>query len=124
MLASGAALPGIRLDLAGADLPADASSLDEPAVRQLADLCGFTGMTQTLTQDQVVVPSNLRKSSAQFVCAYGEMGDYCWSVLVVRDADRTRAAATCAPKSLYDAYDLGKFNNSICDMIACVDVYG
>lgn len=124
VLASGAALPGIRLDFAGADLPANAASLDAAAVRQLADLCGFTGMTQTLTQDQVVVPSNLRKSSARFACAYGEMGDYCWSVLVVRDADRTRAAATCAPKSLYDAYDLGKFNNSICDMIACVDVYG
>lgn len=124
VLASGAPLPGIRLDFASADLPENAATPDESTVRQLADLCGFTGMSQTLTQDQAVVPSNLRKSSARFLCAYGEMGDYCWSVLVVREADRTRAAATCAPKSLYDAYDLGEFNNSVCDMIACVDVYG
>ena len=124
VLASGAPLPGIRLDFASTDLPENAATPDESTVRQLADLCGFTGMSQTLTHDQAVVPSNLRKSSAQFVCAYGEIGDYCWSVLIVRDVDRTRAAATCAPKSLYDAYDLGKFNNSICNMIACVDVYG
>ncbi len=51
------------------------------------------------------------------------MGDYSWSVLVVSEGGSVRASATCAPTSLYDDYDLSKFGNSICDMIACVDVY-
>jgi serine/threonine-protein kinase len=123
VLASGAPMRGIRLDFAASDIPQDASGPTEADAQHLADLCVFTGASQMLTEANATLPSDLTKTSARFVCVYGTMGDYSWSVLVVSEGGSVRASATCAPTSLYDDYDLSKFGNSICDMIACVDVY-
>ena len=39
------------------------------------------------------------------------------------DAGQLRVAASCAPTSLYDRYDLTGFGGGVADMIAYIDAY-
>lgn len=57
------------------------------------------------------------------MCAYGEMGDYCWTVEIANEGGGTRATATAAPKALYASMDLSPYGGNVCDMIAYYDTY-
>lgn len=123
LLRSGTAYSGIRLEFPVADLPSDASSLSDAALQQLVTMCGFSGQLRSINQDSIVVPPGVTASDQQFVCAYGEMGDYCWTVEIANEGGGTRATATVAPKSLYASMDLSPYGGNICDMIAYFDTY-
>ena len=123
LLRSGTAYAGIRLEFPAADLPSDASSLSDAALQQLVTACGLSGQLRSINQDSIVLPPDVTASGQQFVCAYGEMGDYCWTVEIANEDGGTRATATVAPKSLYASMDLSPYGGNVCDMIAYYDTY-
>ena len=72
-----------------------------------------------------MMPSDMSKTKAKFRCAYGEVGTNCWTILIVNEPNgSTRAVVTRAPISYYTSnYDLEPYGKSICDFVACMDVY-
>lgn len=123
LLRSGTAYSGLRLEFPAADLPSDAASLSDAALQQLVAMCGLSGQLRSINQGSIVLPSGVTASGQQFVCAYGEMGDYCWTVEIANEGGGTRATATAAPKALYASMDLSPYGGNVCDMIAYYDTY-
>lgn len=123
LLRSGTTYSGIRFEFPATDLPSDAASLSDAALQQLVTMCGFSGQLRSINQDSIVLPPDVTASGQQFVCAYGEVGDYCWTVEIANEDGGTRATATVAPKSLYAPMDLSPFGGNVCDMIAYYDTY-
>lgn len=123
VLARGARFEGVRLELVSSDVPATAANLSDEALRQIVELCGFSGQTAKVTQDNIRLPQGASKGTASFACAYGVQNGYSWSVVIVSDAGQLRVAASCAPTSLYDQYDLTGFGGGVADMIAYIDAY-
>lgn len=132
-LADGASIAAIRLDFAPGDIPRIASAINDEAVLEIAEMCGFSDMSEFITEEEAVLPAGVGATedgeedgeeavSPLFACGYGEMGDYCWTVLIVNDGS-LRVAVTCAPKGLYNEYDLSKYGYSICNMAAVKDIY-
>ena len=52
-----------------------------------------------------------------------QMGDLAWTVLLVSNAGKTRAVATCAKRGLYLSSDLAPFGGSLCRYMAYQEVY-
>ena len=123
LLRGGTAYSGLRLEFPAADLPPDAAGLSDAALQQLVALCGLSGQLRSINQDSIVLPPGTTASGQQFVCAYGEMGDYCWTVEIANEDGGTRATATVAPKALYASMDLAPYGGNVCDMIAYYDTY-
>ena len=123
VLADGATFRGMRWEVPEAMLPAGATEVSEGAVRSLMTTCGFSNLKDSCTQADVQLPTNTPVNKAKFRCAYGETGEFAWTVLIAKESTGVRAAVTCAPKSLYDGYDLAPYGGSACDMVAYVDMY-
>lgn len=75
-------------------------------------------------EEEAKAAEEAAKLRVTYACACGEMEDLVWTVIVVGNGSQTRAAATCAPKALYDSTDLSDYGNSICSFVAKQDVYG
>ncbi len=116
---------GIRWEVPKELLPTDASKLGESAVRDIMTRCGLSSISDVCTNSDIQMPKDVSKTKAKFRCAYGEVGSNCWTILVVNEGDdSTRAVVTCAPISYYQSnYDLEPYGKSICDFVACMDVY-
>ncbi|WP_058270868.1 PASTA domain-containing protein [Olsenella massiliensis] len=121
LLGQGTPFDGIRLDLPSSELPKGASDLSEAAVSAVMDLCGLTGRLQTVNQDTVARPEGPQAESVSFVCAYGKMGDTCWTVLIANEQGGTRATVTAARTSLYEGVNLRPFGGSVCSFVAYSD---
>lgn len=85
--------------------------------------CGLSGWTDTCTQDSVVLPAPATAEGHRFICAYGEMGDNCWTVLVEATDSGSRTVVTYAPKSVYDSANLSGTGGRICDYVAYMYLY-
>ena len=144
LLAEGTKFSGIRLDIPASELPSGASSLSDSAVQGIMDLCGFSDKKQVVDQTSAKFPQSAhatqpshatptaqptqtshptQSGSTSFICAYGEMDDYYWTVLIASEGGTTRAAVTAAPKSLYSSLDLSQYDGSLCSFVAFSDVY-
>lgn len=120
-IAAGSSYRGIRLDFAG-DIPASAKELSDKSLQELADACGFTGMSERKSSATAGFPAGFDPKATPFVCGSGRQDGYTWTVLVVKEGGGVRAAATCAPTSLYDEYDLSEFGGSVCSFAAYADI--
>lgn len=148
LLSEGTKFSGIRLDIPTSELPSGASSLSDSAVQAIMNLCGFTGKKQVVDQRSAKLPQSAhtaqpaqptqsapttqqptqtshptQSGSAPFICAYGEMDDYYWTVLIASEGGATRATVTAAPKSLYSSLDLSQYDGSLCSFVAFSDIY-
>lgn len=129
LLAEGTKFSGIRLDISASELPTGSSSLSDSAVQGIMALCGFTDKKQVVDQHSAKFPQAAHTTqptqtgSVSFICAYGEMDDYYWTVLIASEGGTTRATATAAPKSLYSSLDLSQYGGSLCSFVAFSDVY-
>lgn len=124
VLVDGYQFVGIRWEVPAELLPADASKLTDSAMHEIMTRCGLSNITDVCSQDDVQTPSGTQKSKASFRCTLGEVGGNSWTVLLANEGDGTRAVVTCAPTSYYkDNYDLEPYGDSICDFVACAEVY-
>lgn len=116
---------GIRWEVPTSLMPPEASKLGENAMRDIMTRCGLSSITDACTDTDITMPSDMSKTKAKFRCAYGEVGTNCWTILIVNEPNgSTRAVVTCAPISYYTSnYDLEPYGKSICDFVACMDVY-
>lgn len=124
ILAAGTPFSGIRWEVPGSMMPGNASDLSQNATRELMRRCGLSNVTEGCSQSDVTVPDYVDRNSTNFTCTYGEVNGYSWTVLLANEPAGTRAVVTCAPTSYYrNNFDLEPYGGSICDMIACTDVY-
>jgi serine/threonine-protein kinase len=112
---------GIRLDFAK-DVPASAKDLSDKSLQDLANACGFTGMSERASSATAQFPAGIDPKATPFACGSGRQDGYTWTVLIVREGSGVRAAATCAPTSLYDEHDLSEFGGSVCSFAAYADI--
>ena len=119
-----AGFEGVRLELPKSEWPAEAGRLSHDALEEVMELCGLSGLSRSCNMQTVVLPQGQERKGAPFVCGYGEMGDACWTVLIVQGGKDARVVVTAAPKALYKSYDLAPFGGSVCDFVAYGDVYG
>ena len=125
VLESGLPFTGIRWELPSSLVPASASRLSEDAINSIKKRCAFSGESDRCTQKDIKVPDTVTKSDAKFLCVCGASGDKVWTVLIVTEKNAApRAVVTCAPSDYYASnFDLKPFGDSVCDFVACADVY-
>lgn len=123
VLAKGTWFQGVRYEFGADEQPSSASSLSDAAVREAMATCGLDNMVDTCTQDSVVLPAPATAEGHRFICAYGEMGDNCWTVLIEATGGGSRTVVTYAPKSVYDAANLDATGGRICDYVAYMYLY-
>lgn len=58
-----------------------------------------------------------------FVCGYGEQGDYTWVVRIGGYGSTTGVVAMAAPTSHFSGEDLSRFDGSVCQYVAYVDLF-
>ena len=116
---------GIRWEIPKTLLPKSASKLDEQSVRDIMTRCGLTSLLDVCTESDIQMPAETAKTKASFRCAYGEVGGNCWTILLVKEpSGSVRGVVTCAPIDYYmSSFDLEPYGKSICDFVACSDVY-
>jgi len=118
VLATGVPLAGVRLELAGGDLP---SGYDENAVNELMERCKFEGLTETITRQ--TISSGSKQTTAEFICASGKMGDLIWTIALVGSGSTQRGVVTCAKEGLYSASVLEPFGGSVAELVAYQEAY-
>lgn len=123
VLAKGKWFKGVRYEFGADEQPSGASALSDDAVREVMATCGLDNMTDACTEDSVILPEPATAEGHTFVCAYGEMGDSCWTVLIEATDDGTTTVVTYAPKSIYDAANLESTGGRICDYVAYMYLY-
>lgn len=123
VLAKGKWFKGVRYEFGADEQPSGASALSDDAVREVMVTCGLDNMTDACTEDSVILPEPATAEGHTFVCAYGEMGDSCWTVLIEATDDGTTTVVTYAPKSIYDAANLESTGGRICDYVAYMYLY-
>ena len=123
VLAKGKWFKGVRYELGTDEQPSGASELSDDAVREVMATCGLDNMTDACTEDSVILPEPATAEGHTFVCAYGEMGDNCWTVLIEATEGGTTTVVTYAPKSIYDAANLESTGGRICDYVAYMYLY-
>ncbi|MBP3885370.1 MAG: PASTA domain-containing protein [Olsenella sp.] len=121
-IVDGSSYLGIRLDFAR-DVPTSAKELSQKALQEIADACAFTGMSERQSSASARFPAGTNPKETPFVCGSGRQNGYTWTVLIVKEGDDVRVAATCVPTSLYDEYDLSEFGGSVCSFAAYADIY-
>ena len=153
VLAWGSEVGGVRYAFSVETLPDGADVESVSGVRAVMAACGFEGLLDTCTQDDIVMPDDDEEDDAEdetdeedeetddedesdtatsvtvdesehhFICGYGTQGDYTWAVIIGGYGDDTHVVALVAPTSHFSAIDLTSFGNSVCDYIAYVDQY-
>lgn len=122
VLGEGHSFTGVRWEVPSSTLSATPALLSDSALSALVATCGFEGQNDSCNQSNIVVPVGTVKSGANFTCVSGEMNGLAWTVLV-SDAAPARAVITCAPRSLYDSYELNLYGGRVCCMVAYADMY-
>ena len=120
VLATGAPIAGVRLDLAGSDVPGAAN---REAVEQIAALCGFEGLKDTCDEKTIAMPAGSPAITATFYCGSGKMSDMVWTVLVINNGGSMSASVTCAREGIYSSSDLVQNGGRVCDFVAYQEVY-
>lgn len=143
VLASGAGIGGVRYAFSSSTVPGGGTSESESGLRAVMEACGFDGLLDMCTQDNVSLPDGTVSSEEidetddedadatdtattddiHFICGYGREGDYTWAVIIGGREGSTHVIALVAPTSHFDAIDLGDFGGSVCDYIAYADLY-
>lgn len=124
VLATGAAVGGVRYAFSGATVPKGGTEETEAAVRAVMSACGLEGLSDTCTQSDVVLPEGTPTDGGQhFICATGQQGEFTWAVIIGGPEGVTRVVALAAPSSLFEGVDLSAHGGSICDYIAYIDQY-
>ena len=130
VLSQGAGVGGVRYAFSADTLPEGGSSVSEEGLRAVMRACGFDGLLDSCTQEDVVVPAQEGPSEEveadqglSFICGYGREGDKVWAVIIGGSGDGTRVIALAAPASHFDGIDLSPYGDSICDYIAYTDLY-
>ena len=118
VLSTGVPLAGVRLELAGSDLP---SGYDERAVNELVDRCKFQGLKETVTRQ--TISSGSKQTTAEFVTASGKMGDLIWTIALVGNESTRRGVVTCAKEGLYSSSTLEPFGGSVAELVAYQEAY-
>lgn len=121
-LASGMPFSGVRVDLPSWYAP---GGYDESSLLQIAELCGFSGLTDSCNNLTITLPANVTRLTVPFGCASGTMGDLVWTVLVVGDGDSVplRVSATCSKEGVYAPSDLIGFGGNVSQYAAYQEVY-
>lgn len=122
VLASGAGVGGVRYAFSADSLPEGASVESEDGVRAIMEECGFEGLVDSCTQEDIAAPEELPED-AHFICAYGQQGDYAWVVRIGGYGDVSGVVALVAPTSHFSGLDLSDYGGSICDYVAYVDLF-
>ena len=130
VVSQGAGVGGVRYAFSADTLPEGGSSVSEEGLRAVMRACGFDGLLDSCTQEDVVVPAQEGPSEEveadqglSFICGYGREGDKVWAVIIGGSGDGTRVIALAAPASHFDGIDLSPYGDSICDYIAYTDLY-
>ena len=130
VISQGAGVGGVRYAFSADTLPEGGSSVSEEGLRAVMRACGFDGLLDSCTQEDVVVPAQEGPSEEveadqglSFICGYGREGDKVWAVIIGGSGDGTRVIALAAPASHFDGIDLSPYGDSICDYIAYTDLY-
>lgn len=118
VLSTGVPLAGVRLELAGSDLP---SGYDENAVKELMERCKFEGLSETITRQ--TISSGNKQTTAEFITASGKMGDLIWTVALVGNESTRRGVVTCAKEGLYSSSTLEPFGGSVAELVAYQEAY-
>ena len=118
VLSPGVPLAGVRLELAGPDLP---SGYDENAVKELMERCKFEGLSETITRQ--TISSGNKQTTAEFITASGKMGDLIWTVALVGNESTRRGVVTCAKEGLYSSSTLEPFGGSVAELVAYQEAY-
>lgn len=119
LLGQGSAMDGlgVRLSLGAATAPQLGATVG--AVDRVIQLCGLSGGTETVNQQNATLPSNSAARGKEFYCTYGESGDNAWCVLAyVNDQKKTQAEVVYAPKALFDAVDASAEGGSKASFVA------
>lgn len=120
VLATGAPIAGVRLDLPSSEVVGTAS---RETVEAVAGNCSLGELKDFCDNTTIKLPAGTKQITATFACGSGETDDLVWTVLVVSNGGSTRAAVTCAKKSLYGSSDLAQFGGSACQYAAYEEVY-
>ncbi len=125
VLAKGAALGGVRYAFSTDSLPEGAASEGAEGVRAVMSACGFSGLADTCTQDDVTLPEGIDEDSERthFICGYGRQDDYTWAVFIGGRDEATKVVALVAPAEHFSDLDLSAYGQSVCDYVAYVNLY-
>lgn len=140
VVSQGAGVGGVRYAFSADTLPEGGSSVSEEGLRAVMRACGFDGLLDSCTQEDVVFPAQEEASEEgateegegpeaeanqgpSFICGYGREGDNVWAVIIGGSGDGTRVVALAAPASHFDGIDLSPYGDSVCDYIAYTDLY-
>lgn len=119
VLSDGTQFMGLRLEIAGGSAPAT-----EDGVKDVMESCGLSNMQGICSQYGITVPPTTKKGDQVFACAYGQMGNCYWTVLVEAQGSGSREVVTCASTSCYSSSELAAYGGRVCDYVAALDVYG
>lgn len=122
VLAAGAGIGGVRYAFSSETLPEGAGRESEEGVRAVMEACGFEGLLDTCTQDEVMSRQGV-SGDWHFICAYGQQGGHTWAVRIGGYGTNTGVVALVAPTSHFSAIDLSQYDGSICDYVASIDLF-
>ncbi len=122
-LAKGTPFEGVRLELAESQIPTGTDKLTDAAMQSAIKLFGFSGLSETVTLKNTHLPAGVAAGSTDYLCAYGQMGENSWTILMTTRNGKPFVAASAGPHSLYSDYDLTPYGGSICSMVAYIEMY-
>lgn len=122
VLASGAGIGGMRYAFSSETLPEGGASESEVGLRAVMAACGFEGLLDTCTQDDLTTPVEV-PDNCHFICGYGEQGGYTWAVRIGGYGDATGVVALAAPTEHFSGIDLAPYGGSVCDYVAYIDLF-
>ena len=122
VLADGAGVGGLRFAFSSQTLPEGAARESEEGIRAVMEACGFEGLTDTCTQDDIGVPMEVPEEY-HFICATGRQGDYTWAIRIGGYGTQTGVIAMVAPTSHFSGLDLDLVGGSVCDYVAYIDLF-
>ena len=104
------------------------TTVSEATAKEAMKLCGLENVQGSCTQDNIKLPDGTPNRGHSFYCCYGSSGRIVWTVLVRAergsgDTTAKEVVVTSAPKTAYNAANLGLFDNRICDFVAYHDDY-
>ena len=101
-----------------------------PVQAQKQYIDGTDALVTTLQDFQIVQAvcgdshtAALSQEGYVFVCGYGEQDGYTWVVRIGGHGSSTGVVAMVAPTSHFSGQDLSKFDGSVCEFAAYVDLF-
>lgn len=122
VLAAGAPIGGVRYVYAANAAPAGATAETVAGVQAVMSDCGFTGLKQTCTADDLAALGH-EAQGRHFICAYGETSDCSWVVLIGGAQGVTNVVAMAFPKTHFSALDLSAYNSNPAVYVAFIGLY-